>query len=125
MGGGENYPQPESSTLPAEGGSRVVSHRRLRGALRTFRTRFSAGATADLTDGQLLERFNTRGGGEAELAFAALLERHGPMVARTCRGVLRNEHDAMDVFQATFLVLVQKSRTLWVRDSLGPWLHRV
>ena len=31
----------------------------------------------------------------------------------------------MDAFQATFLVLIRKSRTLWVRESLGPWLHRV
>ncbi len=31
----------------------------------------------------------------------------------------------MDAFQATFLVLVRKGRSLWVRDSLGPWLHRV
>jgi RNA polymerase sigma factor (sigma-70 family) len=47
------------------------------------------------------------------------------MVLRTCRGVLRDEHEAHDAFQATFLVLVRKSGTLWVRDSLGPWLHRV
>ena len=36
-----------------------------------------------------------------------------------------NWHDVEDAFQATFLVLVKKSRGLWVRDSLGPWLHRV
>ncbi|WP_240907313.1 RNA polymerase sigma factor [Paludisphaera rhizosphaerae] len=28
-------------------------------------------------------------------------------------------------FQATFLVLLKKARRLWVRDSLGPWLHQV
>ncbi len=61
----------------------------------------------------------------AELAFAALVERHGPMVLRVCRGILRDEHAAMDAFQATFLVLIRKSRWLWVRESLGPWLHRV
>jgi RNA polymerase sigma factor (sigma-70 family) len=47
------------------------------------------------------------------------------MVLRTCRGVLRDDHEAHDAFQATFLILVRKSGTLWVRDSLGPWLHRV
>lgn len=47
------------------------------------------------------------------------------MVLRVCRGILGNEHDAMDAFQATFLVLVRRGRALWVRDSLGPWLHRV
>jgi RNA polymerase sigma factor (sigma-70 family) len=78
-----------------------------------------------LTDGQLLERFVTAPPEAAEMAFAALVERHGPMVYRTCRGVLGDEHAAHDAFQATFLVLVKKRRTLWVRDSLGPWLHRV
>ena len=43
----------------------------------------------------------------------------------TCRKLLGDPHDAQDAFQATFLVLVQKGRRLWVRDSLAPWLHRV
>jgi len=92
---------------------------------RQLRTLFNLGAIGELTDGQLLERFATRGGEAAELAFAALVERHGPMVLRVCRNRLRDPNDAEDAFQATFLVLVQKARSLWVRDSLGPWLHRV
>ncbi len=44
---------------------------------------------------------------------------------RVCRGVLIDPHDTQDAFQATFLVLVKSARTLWVRDSLGPWLHQV
>ncbi len=39
--------------------------------------------------------------------------------------MLRDEHAAADAFQATFLVLVRKAGTLWVRDSIAPWLHRV
>ena len=39
--------------------------------------------------------------------------------------MLRNEHDSQDAFQATFLVLLRRARSLWVRDSLGPWLHQV
>ena len=64
-------------------------------------------------------------GEAAEVAFAALVERHGPMVLRACHGIIGNHHDAQDAFQATFLVLVRKGGTLWVQDSLGPWLHRV
>ncbi|SIO28611.1 RNA polymerase sigma factor, sigma-70 family [Singulisphaera sp. GP187] len=90
-----------------------------------LRTLFSVGVIAGLTDGQLLERFATHEGEAAELAFAAIVERHGPMVFRTCRGILGDDHEAMDAFQATFLVLLRKGNTLWVRDSLGPWLHRV
>ena len=92
---------------------------------RQLRTLFNVGAIRDLSDGQLLERFATDRGESAELAFAALVERHGPMVLRVCRGVLDNPHDSQDAFQATFLVLVTKVRSLWVRDSIGPWLHQV
>ena len=38
---------------------------------------------------------------------------------------MTDPHDTQDAFQATFLVLVEKARGLWVRDSLGPWLHQV
>jgi HlyD family secretion protein len=92
---------------------------------RQLRTLFNVGAIRELTDGQLLERFATGGGEAAELAFAALVERHGTMVLRVCRSVLTDPHDTQDAVQATFLVLVKKARGLWVRDSLGPWLHQV
>ena len=92
---------------------------------RSIRTLFDVGTVAGSTDGQLLERFATRRDEGAELAFAALVERHGPMVLRACRGILGDDHEAMDAFQATFLVLARKGGSLWVRDSLGPWLHRV
>lgn len=83
------------------------------------------GTLSGVTDGQLLERFATGQGETSQRAFAALVDRHGPMVLRACRSVLGDDHDAMDAFQATFLVLVRKSRSLWVTDSLAPWLHRV
>ncbi len=86
---------------------------------------YESGAIGRLTDGQLLERFATGRGEAAERAFALLVERHGPRVLRVCRGVLDDPNDAQDAFQATFLVLLRKSRGLWVRDSLGPWLHQV
>ena len=73
----------------------------------------------------MLEWYTSRSGEAAELAFAALVERHGPMVFRVCREVLCDEHEAQDAFQATFLVLVRRAGSLWARDSLGPWLHQV
>ena len=86
---------------------------------------FDVGPIGDLSDGQLLERFATDRDEVAELAFAALVERHQALVWRICLAILRDRHQAEDTFQATFLVLVRKSRSLWVRDSLGPWLHEV
>ena len=93
--------------------------------MRHMSTLFEVGVVAGLTDLDLLERFDAGKGMGAEAAFATLVERHGPMVLRVCRAILRDEHAAEDGFQATFLVLSRKGHSLWVRDSLGPWLHRV
>jgi RNA polymerase sigma factor (sigma-70 family) len=108
----------------ARGGENVVTERA--GSVeRELRFLFEGGTLAELTDGQLLERFQTGSGPCSEQAFAALVGRHGRMVLRTCQRVLRNEHDAHDAFQAAFLILLTKGCSLRVRDSLGPWLHRV
>ncbi len=93
--------------------------------LGSIRALYNLGVIGELSDGQLLERFATAGGESAELAFAALVERHGPMVLRICRNNLRDANDVEDAFQATFLVLVRRARALWVEESLAPWLHRI
>ena len=94
-------------------------------ALRHLNALFSLGAVGDLTDGELLTLFTARRDEAAELAFAVLVDRHGPMVLKVCHALLRDSDDVQDAFQATFLVLVEKARSLWVRDCLGPWLHQV
>jgi membrane fusion protein (multidrug efflux system) len=93
-------------------------------ALVQLRTLFNVGAIGALSDGQLLEQFATVRGEPRELAFVALVERHGPMVLRVCRSVLRDEAAAEDAFQATFLALARKAGSLWAHDSLAPWLHQ-
>ncbi|SIO39357.1 RNA polymerase sigma-70 factor, ECF subfamily [Singulisphaera sp. GP187] len=97
---------------------RTEVHRYLRGL-------FNVGTVAGLSDGELLDRFAARRGESAELAFAALVERHGPMVLRVCRKVLHDSDDAADAFQATFLVLARKAGSIRRRDSLGAYLHGV
>jgi len=77
---------------------------------------------AGLTDSEILEGFITR---HDEDAFAALVRRHGPMVLGVCRRVLRNEADAEDAFQATFLVLVRKAASVRPRGMVGNWLYGV
>jgi RNA polymerase sigma factor (sigma-70 family) len=91
------------------------------------RTLFSAGAVGGLTDGQLLERFARRGGegDAAEAAFAALIDRHGPMVLDVCRSVLGDWHDAEDAFQATFLVLARRANSIRKGESVASWLFGV
>ena len=94
-------------------------------AARQINRLFLDGTAAALTDGQLLERFTTRRPEVAGAAFEALVTRHGPMVLRVVRGVLRDPHDVDDAFQATFLVLVRKARSIGERDLLAPWLYGV
>jgi RNA polymerase sigma factor (sigma-70 family) len=74
------------------------------------------------TDRQLLDDFAAR---RDESAFAALVSRHGAMVLRVCRRVLRHEQDAEDAFQATFLVLAGRAGSIRKRDTVADWLHGV
>ncbi len=95
------------------------------GATRELRAVIDGGTVAGLTDGELLERFASHRGADAELAFTALVTRHGPLVFGVCQSMLRNCHDAEDAFQATFIVLAHKAGSIRQPDRLGPWLYGV
>ncbi|QEH38219.1 ECF RNA polymerase sigma factor SigW [Aquisphaera giovannonii] len=100
-------------------------------ALRQLRALFAAGTAAARTDGELLARYAARraesaeAAASAEDAFAALVDRHGPMVWGVCRRVLGDAHEAEDAFQATFLILARKAGSVRVDGSLGRWLYGV
>jgi RNA polymerase sigma factor (sigma-70 family) len=74
------------------------------------------------SDSYLLDRFVDRGD---ELAFGAIVDRHGPMLLSLCRRHVGDAHLAEDVLQATFLLLVRKASSIHKRDSLAGWLHGV
>src|SRR5262245_12821176 len=76
----------------------------------------------NLTDGQLVDCFVKH---RDEAAFAALVQRHGPMVLGVCRQVVRDETAAEDAFQATFLVLARKAGSLRSGQAVGSWLYQV
>jgi RNA polymerase sigma factor (sigma-70 family) len=84
--------------------------------------RVLSGSLSHESDRQLLERF-ARSGDEA--AFAAIVDRHGPMLLGLCRRLLNDTHLADDVLQATFLVLARKAGSIRHRESLASWLYRV
>jgi RNA polymerase sigma factor (sigma-70 family) len=95
---------------------------RLGQALRHLRRLASGGPAADCPDRQLLRRYTEQ---RDEAAFAALVERHGPLVLGVCRAVLGHAQDAEDAFQAAFLVLAQKAGSIRNSDSVGSWLYGV
>src|SRR5439155_25776637 len=75
-----------------------------------------------LTDGHLLGQFIEH---QDESAFAAIVQRHNPMVWGVCRRILGHHQDAEDAFQATFLVLARKASSIWPRAMVANWLFGV
>jgi RNA polymerase sigma factor (sigma-70 family) len=97
--------------------------------LRQVQRLFNIGAVGTMSDAELLDRFVSRRDEVAEAAFEELVIRHGPMVLRVCRGLLHDAHDAEDAFQAVFLVLTNRARSIRRSASVASWLfgvaHRV
>jgi hypothetical protein len=72
----------------------IVPHPYNEATVQQLQTLFNVGVVAALSDCELLEKFTRRRGQAAEAAFAVLVERHGSMVLRVCRGIVGNEQDA-------------------------------
>ena len=86
-------------------GGRIMANGQSEALMERSQVGADAGTVAGVSDGQLLARFNDHRDELAEIAFTALVRRHGPMVLRVCRHVLGDWHTADDAFQATFLIL--------------------
>ena len=86
---------------------------------------FEGSAVAGMSDRQLLDRFISERDCAGETAFAALVVRHGSLVLAVCVDVLGDQHDAEDAFQAVFLTLAQKARSIREPDLLANWLYGV
>ncbi len=79
----------------------------------------------DPPDEHLLWRFLHADAGDAQSAFDALVERHGPMVLAICHRILGHQQDAEDAYQATFLTLARKAGTIRDGRALAGWLQGV
>jgi RNA polymerase sigma factor (sigma-70 family) len=86
---------------------------------------FNLGAVGMMSDAELLERFIASRDESAEDAFESLMNRHGPMVFGVCRRVLQDRHDAEDAYQAVFLVLAKRARSIRRQESVASWLFGV
>jgi RNA polymerase sigma factor (sigma-70 family) len=74
------------------------------------------------SDAELLTRFLDL---KDESAFEMLVRRHAPAVRAASRSWLRSESDIDDAAQATFLILVQRGRSIRDRAAVGRWLYGV
>ncbi len=102
-----------------------MGHASTRSVVRQIEVLFDGGSAAGLSDRQLLERFAANRDSAAEAAFGALVARHGPMVMRVCRDLVRDVHLGEDAFQAVFLVLACKAKSIRDPALLGNWLFGV
>lgn len=73
-------------------------------------------------DAELLKQFLVA---QSPSAFETIVRRHGALVLRICQRELPVQADAEDAFQATFLVLAQKARSIRQVSSLAAWLAGV
>jgi RNA polymerase sigma factor (sigma-70 family) len=95
------------------------------GFTENLQTLFGPGTCAGLSDRELLDRFISGRDAGGELAFEALVTRHGPLVLRVCHSVLDDAHDVHDAFQAVFWVLARRAGAIHSRESVGSWLYGV
>src|SRR5260221_2620351 len=88
----------------------------------TLMDRVRRGQRTDCPDADLLRAYAAT---RDEDSFRILIERHGPMVLRVCRTILRDADAADDAFQATFLVLSRKAvRVAASRPgAVAGWLY--
>jgi RNA polymerase sigma factor (sigma-70 family) len=102
-----------------------MSHLASGSVVRQIGSLFDGGTVVGLSDRQLIDRFVTRRDAAGEAAFAALVARHGPVVLHVCRQLLGDYQHAEDAFQAVFLVLARRARSVRDPDLLSHWLYGV
>jgi RNA polymerase sigma factor (sigma-70 family) len=76
-----------------------------------------------MTDADDRRQLRAYADGRDQEAIAAVIRRHGGMVASVCRR-LCGERDADDAAQAVFLVLTEKARAVASHPAPAAWLHR-
>src|SRR5262249_6282348 len=99
----------------------TMSGSRLRKILNCLHEAVRPPGAAEASDARLLERWAAE---RDEAAFELLLRRHGPMVFGVCRRLVGRREDAEDAFQAPFLVVVTRARSIGKRASVGGWLSK-
>ena len=77
--------------------------------------------TGEQTEAQLIEV--ARRGDQA--ALSQLVNQHSPKIYNLGLRIMRNDQDAEDVLQETFIIMMKKLDSFGGRSSLYTWLYRV
>lgn len=78
-------------------------------------------ATTSMSDADLVANLRSRD----DAAYEELLRRYEARVYSLARSVTRNETDAQDVLQDTFLSVFRKIDLFKERSSLSTWIYRI
>jgi RNA polymerase sigma-70 factor (ECF subfamily) len=79
------------------------------------------GAPGSLTDEQVVERVLA---GDVP-AFEVVMRRYNQRLYRAARGIVRNDNEAEDVVQESYLHAIRHLRKFEWRSSLATWLTRI
>src|SRR5262245_45380464 len=90
--------------------------------VRTLRRTTESSALDDLSDAELLTRYQSS---RDEAAFAVIVRRHGPLVIAAARQLLTDPADVDDAFQAAWLMFVRESKSIRAGAALSGWLYRL
>src|SRR5690348_10987702 len=91
------------------------------GILQRLKFRSTAAVLNTPSDHDLIARVRN---GEGE-AFEKLMRRYNQRIFRTARAVLRDEAEAEDVVQETFVRAFRHLEQFEERSSVGTWLTRI
>jgi len=119
MGAGPDDFQRKAMSTSPESDTRALAPDRLNEFLRQVVAAFREEHRSDV---ELLARFVESGDHEA---FRAIVARYGQSVWATCMAVLGDLHDAEDAFQAAFMALAKRARTVDARRGIGPWVREI
>ena len=93
--------------------------------LRQLRTLFNVGTVRDLTDGQLLERFATDGARPPSWPSRSWSSGTGRWSCGSAGACWPTRTTRRTPSRRRSWSWSGRPASLWVRDSLGPWLHQV
>lgn len=80
--------------------------------------------TQPLDDSEIIQQFS-KGGQNADQAFRALVDQHGPALYRQIRGMAKSHELTNDILQDVFVKVYQNLATFKGDSALTTWMFRI